>query len=117
MAIIISALGLLGLAAYTAERKRKEIGIRKTLGASVSAIVAMMSGDFVKLSFIAALIGCPVAYYLVQQFLAGYVYHVEVGWELFVITAATVLAISLLTVIFQVTRAAVANPVDALRNE
>lgn len=117
MAIIISGLGLLGLAAYTAERKRKEISIRKTMGASVGTIVTMMSADFMKLSVVAALIGCPAAWYLMTKFLEGYAYHTEVGWQLFVLTAVCVLAISLVTVIYQVTKAAVANPIDALRNE
>ncbi len=117
MAIIISGLGLLGLAAFTAEQKRKEISIRKTLGASVSGIVSMMSVDFIKLSLIAALIGCPIAYFLMERFLEGYAYHTSLKWSLFLITACCILAISLLTVIFQVTRAAIANPVDALKNE
>jgi putative ABC transport system permease protein len=117
MAIIISGLGLLGLAAYTAERKRKEISIRKTLGATVAGIVSMMSRDFIVLSSIAAIIGCPVAYFLMEKFLEGYAYHTTPGWELFIITAGAVLLMSLITVIFQVTKAAVANPVDALRNE
>lgn len=117
MAIIISALGLLGLAAYTAENKRKEISIRKTLGASVTGIVRMMSADFVKLSVIAALIGCPVAWYLMTKFLEGYAYHTDLSWGLFLLTAVCVLLIALVTVIFQVTRAAVTNPIDALRNE
>ncbi len=117
MAIIISGLGLLGLAAYTAERKRKEISIRKTMGASVTGIVTMMSTDFVKLSLIAAVIGCPIAYYLMTKFLEGYAYHADLEWGLFVLTAICVLLISLTTVIFQVAKAAVANPIDALRNE
>jgi ABC-type antimicrobial peptide transport system permease subunit len=117
MAIIISGLGLLGLAAYTAERRRKEISIRKTLGASVSGIVSMMSTDFAKLSLIATVIGCPVAYYLMEKFLEGYAYHTTLDWSLFLITALSVLVISLFTVIIQVTKAAIANPVDALRNE
>lgn len=117
MAIVISALGLLGLAAYTAERKRKEISIRKTMGASVSRIVIMMSADFVKLSIVAALIGCPAAWYFMTKFLEGYAYHTEPGWGLFAITVGCVLMISLVTVIFQVAKAAVANPIDALRNE
>jgi putative ABC transport system permease protein len=117
MAIIISGLGLLGLAAYTAERKRKEISIRKTLGATVTGIVSMMSRDFLRLSLIATLIGCPIAYYLMEKFLEGYAYHTELSWELFLVTAICVLLISLATVIFQVTKAAIANPVDALRNE
>jgi len=117
MAIIISGLGLLGLAAFTAEQKRKEISIRKTLGASVSGIVSMMSIDFIKLSLIATIIGCPVAYLLMERFLEGYAYHTPLKWSLFVITACSILAIALVTIIFQVTRAALANPVDALRNE
>jgi putative ABC transport system permease protein len=117
MAIIISGLGLIGLAAYTAERKRKEISIRKTLGASVSGIISMMSGDFVKLAIIATIIGCPVAYLLMREFLAGYSYHTELTWTLFFFTAVVVMIVSILTVIFQVTKAALANPVDALRHE
>jgi hypothetical protein len=117
MAVIISGLGLVGLAAYTAEKRRKEISIRKTLGASVTGIVSMMTSDFVKLSLVAAIIGCPVAYYLMQQFLEGYAYHTELHWGIFVITALAVTIMALFTVIFQVTRAAIANPVDALRNE
>jgi len=117
MAVIISGLGLLGLAAYTAERKRKEISIRKTMGASVGGIVTMMSADFVKLSLLAAFIGCPTAWYFMTKFLEGYAYHTELGWGLFALTAGCVLLISLITVIFQVAKAAIANPIDALRNE
>jgi ABC-type antimicrobial peptide transport system permease subunit len=117
MAIIISGLGLLGLAAYTAERRKKEISIRKTLGATVSGIVSMISRDFVKLSIIAAIIGCPVSYLLMEQFLSKYAFHAELNWTVFILTALCVTVISVLTVIFQVIRAAMANPVDALRNE
>jgi putative ABC transport system permease protein len=117
MAIIISGLGLLGLAAYTAERKRKEISIRKTLGASVASLVAMISREFVRLSLIAAAIGCPLAYYLMEQFLSGYAYHTDLTWQLFAVTALGMSVICLATVIYQVLKAAVANPVDALRNE
>jgi putative ABC transport system permease protein len=117
MAIIISGLGLIGLAAYTTERKRKEISIRKTLGASVTTLITMMSRDFAKLSLVAAVIGCPVAYLLMQKFLESYAYHTALEWSIFIYTALAVLTLSLLTVIFQVAKAAVANPVDALRNE
>jgi putative ABC transport system permease protein len=117
MAILISGLGLLGLAAYTAERRKKEISIRKTLGASVAGIVTMISADFVKLCVIAAIIGCPVAYYLMREFLSGYAFHTTLDWTVFLATALSVTGICILTVIFQVIRAAVANPVDALRNE
>lgn len=117
MAIIISVLGLLGLAAYTADRRRKEISIRKTLGATVTGIVSMVSSDFVRLSLIAALIGCPLSYWLMEKFLAGYAYHTSLDWRIFAATALVITLISMLTVIFQVVRAALANPVDALRNE
>jgi putative ABC transport system permease protein len=117
IAIIISGLGLLALAAYTAERKKKEISIRKTLGASVGSIVALMSSEFARLSLIAAVIGCPVAWYLMDKFLEGYQYHMDLTFDIFIVTAIAVVMISLVTVIFQVARAAIANPVDALRNE
>jgi len=117
MAIIISGLGLLGLAAYAAEKRRKEISIRKTLGASVSGIVAMMSTDFIRLSVISALIGCPLAYLLMKRFLEGYAYHTELEWQIFIVTSVAVTTLAIVTVIFQVTKAAMANPVDALRNE
>ncbi len=117
MAIIISTLGLLGLVAYTAERKKKEISIRKTMGASVSSLIAMMSQEFAVLSLLAAAIGCPVSWWLMQKFLSGYAYRTEPGWEVFVFTAVLVLLLSLVIVLYQVTKAAMANPVNALRNE
>lgn len=117
IAIIISGLGLLALAAYTAERRKKEISIRKTLGASVGTIVSLMASDFAKLSVIAALVGCPIAWYLMSKFLEGYAYHMDLSIDIFLITGVVVVVISVATVIFQVAKAAVANPVDALRNE
>lgn len=117
MAIIISALGLLGLAAYTAERRKKEISIRKTLGASVSSLVTMMCKDFAVLSLVAAVVGCPVAYYLMSEFLASYSYHTSLRWEIFAITIVLTSAIALATVIYQVTKAALVNPADTLRSE
>lgn len=117
IAIIISGLGLLALAAYTAERRKKEISIRKTLGASVSTLITLMAREFAVLSLIAAVIGCPVAYYFMGVFLEGYAYHMDLGAGIFVLTAAIVVIIAIVTVMFQVARAAVANPVDSLRNE
>jgi len=117
IAIIISGLGLLALAAYTAERRKKEISIRKTLGASVTTIVSLMAGDFAKLSMIAAIVGCPIAWWLMGLFLSGYAYHMDLTVDIFLVTAIAVVVISIATVMFQVAKAAVANPVDALRNE
>ncbi len=117
MAIVISGLGLLGLAAYTTERRRKEIGIRKTLGASVSRLVVMISGNFLRLSLVATVVGLPVAYLLMKKYLENYAYHTELSWHIFAVTAVVVAVLSVAIVIFQVAKAAVANPVDALRNE
>jgi len=117
MAIIISGLGLLGLAAYTAERRKKEISIRKTLGASVTSLVTMMSKDFAALSLMATIIGCPVAWLLMKKFLESYAYRTEPGWSVFLITALSVIALSQLIVVYQVAKAALANPVNSLRNE
>lgn len=117
IAIIISGLGLLALAAYTAERRKKEISIRKTLGASVGTIVSLVASDFARLSIIAAFVGCPLAWYFMSKFLEGYAYHMDLSVWIFVFTAIAVVVISIVTVIFQVAKAAVANPVDALRNE
>ena len=117
LAILISVLGLLGLAAYTAEKKKKEISIRKTLGASIPGIVASISGEFLRLNLIAAAIGCPLAYFWMGKFLDGYAYHTDLRWQTFAWTAVLVMIISFFTVVFQVVKAALANPVDALRNE
>jgi ABC-type antimicrobial peptide transport system permease subunit len=105
------------LAAYTAEKRKKEISIRKTMGASVSNLVVMMSRDFTKLSLLAILLGCPVAFFLMNWFLGGYAYHTPLTLDVFVATSAVVLVLSLVTVVFQVTKAAMANPVNSLRNE
>lgn len=117
LAIIISGLGLLGLAAYTTERKRKEIGIRKTLGASVPTLITMIAADFLKLSVIASVIGVPVSYFLMSKFLEAYAYRTALTWDIFLATAFMAALLSVAIVIFQVTKAALANPVNALRNE
>lgn len=117
MAIFISSLGLLGLAAYATERKKKEISIRKVLGATVPNLISMMSKEFVLLTCIALVIGCPTAYYLMQNFLQGYAYHVELGYMIFLLTGVGLLLVTLSVILFQVTRAAVANPTNNLRSE
>lgn len=117
MAVIISGLGLFGLAAFTTERKRKEIGIRKTLGASVAGLITNMSGQFLRLSLFASIIGIPIAYWLMDRFLQSYAYHAELSWVIFVGTALLIALLSVMIVIFQVTKASMANPVHALRNE
>lgn len=117
MAILISALGLLGLASYSTERKKKEISIRKVLGASVPNLIMFMSTEFIILTLVALTIGCPVAYYLMNEFLRGYAYHVSISFTIFIKAAVGLLIITLGVILYQVSRAALNNPVDNLRNE
>lgn len=117
LAIIISCLGLFGLAAYTAERRTKEIGIRKVLGASVSGITGLLSKDFLMLVSISAVIAFPLAWWGMEKFLQNYSYRVSIHWWVFVLAAAVALLIALITISFQSIKAAIANPVKSLRTE
>ena len=117
IAILISCLGLFGLAAYTAERRIKEIGVRKVLGASVPNLVALLSGNFTKLVLIAFVIATPVTWYLMDAFLQQYAYHTELSPMVFVLVGLLALVIAWLTVSYQSIKAALANPVDSLRTE
>ena len=117
LAIIISCLGLFGLAAYTAERRTKEIGIRKVLGASVSGIAGLLSKDFVKLVLIASVIAFPIAWWAMHSWLQGYSYRIEISWWIFIAAGSVALLIALITISFQAIRAATANPVKSLRTE
>ncbi len=117
LAILISCLGLFGLAAYTAEQRSKEIGVRKVLGASVSGIVKLLSKDFLKLVGIAILIAIPVAYWAMNDWLQDFSYRIEINWMVFIIAGLTAILIALATVSFQAIRAAIANPVDSLKTE
>ena len=117
LAIIISCLGLFGLAAYTAERRIKEIGIRKVLGASVSGITALLSKDFIKLVWVSCMVAFPVAYWAMHKWLQNYQYRIEISWLIFLIAGLLAILIALLTVSFQAVKAAVANPVKSLRTE
>jgi putative ABC transport system permease protein len=117
VAVLISCLGLLGLASFTAERRMKELGIRKVMGASAINLVIMLCSDFTRLIVLGLLIGIPIAWYLGSQYLEAYVFHSELNVWIFVITAAVILFIALLTVVYQSARAAMTNPVDSLRSE
>jgi putative ABC transport system permease protein len=117
LAIFISCLGLFGLAAYTAEQRTREIGIRKVLGASVRQVLVLLSGDFILLVGISCLIAAPVAYYFLHQWLAGYYYRITISPLVFVAAAAVALVITAMTVGFQSVRSAMKNPVTALRSE
>lgn len=116
-AIFISCLGLFGLATFTAETRIKEIGIRKVLGASILQITSLLSKDFVKLILLANVIGLPIAYYLIDKWLADFTYKTTISWWVFGISGISAIGIALLTVSWQSIKAAVANPVKSLRSE
>lgn len=117
IAIFISCLGLFGLAAYTAQMRTKEIGVRKVLGSSVSGIIELLAKDFVKLVLIAILIATPIAWYLMNAWLKEFAYKINLGWNVFVFAGLIALAIALVTISFQSIKAAIANPVKSLRTE
>ncbi|MFK7749480.1 MAG: ABC transporter permease, partial [Kordia sp.] len=117
LAILISCLGLFGLTAYTAEQRRKEIGVRKVLGASVSDIVKLLSKDFLKLVIISIVIAIPIAWYFMNNWLQGYTYRIEISWWVFAIAGFSAIVIAMLTVSFQAIKAAISNPVNSLRSE
>ena len=117
IAILISCLGLFGLATFSAEQRIKEIGVRKVLGASVTGIVTLLSKDFLKLVGIAIVIASPVAWFLMNKWLQSFAYRTPISWWVFVITAFIALFIALVTISFQAIKAAVANPVKSLRTE
>jgi putative ABC transport system permease protein len=117
LTIFISCIGLFGLSVLAAEKRIKEIGVRKVLGASVASVVTALSKDFLKLVAISLLIALPVAWYLTHQWLQSYPYRTTMSWWLFAATGFSILAVALLTVCFQAIRAAVANPVNSLRTE
>ncbi|MDO3625104.1 ABC transporter permease [Mucilaginibacter sp. BT774] len=117
LTIFISCIGLFGLATLSAERRRKEIGIRKVLGASVEGIVRKLSTDFAKLVAIAAIIAVPAAWWAMHKWLENYPYRIDINAWIFVLAGAVVLFIALVTVSYQAIRAAIANPVNSLRTE
>ena len=117
LTIIITGLGLLGLASYMAEQRTKEIGIRKVLGASVFSIVALMSKDFSRLVVIAFMISAPLAWWLLTQYLERYPVRTALPWWIFPITGLIALVFALVVVTTQSLRAAHANPVNSLRSE
>ncbi|WPQ62342.1 FtsX-like permease family protein [Chitinophaga sancti] len=117
LAVLISALGLFGMASFMAEQRTKEIGIRKVLGASVINVWGLLSKEFIVLVIIAILIAVPVAYYLMHNWLQNYNYRTNIPWQIFVLSGIGALAITLITISFQSIKAAMANPVKSLRTE
>lgn len=117
IAILISCLGLFGLAAFTAERRQKEIGIRKVLGATMSNIVTLLSKDFLILVMLGFVFAVPIAWYLMNQWLADFAYKIEIGPGIFALAGGAALLIALATVSWQSIKAALMNPVNSLRSE
>jgi putative ABC transport system permease protein len=117
LAIIISCLGLLGLASYSTMQRTREIGIRKVLGATVSNIVNLLSKDFLKLVIIAIVIASPIAWFAMHKWLQDFAYRIPISWWVFAVAAVAAALIAVLTVSFQAIKAAVSNPVISLRSE
>jgi putative ABC transport system permease protein len=117
MAIIVGCMGLFGLAAFSAEQRIKEIGIRKVLGASVTNITALLSKDFVKLVLIAFVVAFPIAWFAMNRWLEDFEYRISISWWIFPLAAVIALLVAIITVSFQAIRAALANPVKSLRTE
>ncbi len=117
LAVFVACLGLFGLAAFTAEQRTKEIGIRKVLGASIASIVALLSSDFLKLVGLAIVIAAPIAWYGMNQWLTEFAYRIGLDWWVFAAAGLLVMGVALLTVSFQSVKAALMNPVKSLRSE
>ena len=117
ISIFLACLGLFGLAALAAINRTKEIGIRKVLGASISAIIGLLSKDFLKLIVIALIIAVPLAWYFMHNWLQDFAYRINIGWYVFAVTGIVTVLIALITVSFQAIKVAIANPVKSLRTE
>jgi putative ABC transport system permease protein len=117
LSIFIAGLGLFGLCAYVAERRTKEIGIRKVLGASVGSVVTLISKDFLKLTLLATVISFPIAWWVMHKWLQDFAYRISIGWSVFLVAAISTVLIAIVTISFQAIKAAMANPVKNLRTE
>ena len=117
LSILIACLGLFGLAAFNAQKRTKEIGIRKVMGASVSQITYRLSSDFLKLVLVAILISLPIGWFAMNKWLEDFSYRIEIGWWVFALATLLAVAIAILTVSYQSIKAAIANPVKSLRTE
>ncbi|UII24197.1 ABC transporter permease [Fulvivirga ligni] len=117
LAIFLGCIGLLGLSALMISHRIKEIGIRKVLGASLSSIVTLLSADFAKLILVAVVIAAPLSWYIMSRWLQGFAYHIDMPWEVFIISGVVLVAVSLLTISTQTIGAAMRNPSDVIRND
>ncbi|MEN0051919.1 MAG: FtsX-like permease family protein, partial [Bacteroidota bacterium] len=117
LAIFIACLGLFGLATFMAQRRTKEIGVRKVLGASIANLIGLLAKDFLKLVMIALIFAIPIAYYFMNQWLDNFAYAIQIQWWVFALTAIIALGIALLTISFQSVKTALANPINSLKNE
>jgi ABC-type antimicrobial peptide transport system permease subunit len=117
LAIFISCLGLFGLAAYTAQIRTREIGVRKVLGASVTGIIKLLAVDFIKLVLVAILVAVPVSWFAMNKWLQDFAYKINIGWFVFVLAGFIAILIAVLTISFQSIKAAISNPIESLRTE
>ncbi|MEO6686467.1 MAG: FtsX-like permease family protein, partial [Dyadobacter sp.] len=117
LAIVISCLGLLGLAAFTAEQRTKEIGIRKVMGANVASVIALLSKDFMKLILVSIIIASPLAWYAMDKWLQDFAYHIDLSWGIFMLAGCIAVCVAMFTVSFQSVKAALMNPVKSLKSE
>ncbi|MCB0847355.1 MAG: ABC transporter permease, partial [Bacteroidetes bacterium] len=117
IAMFIACLGLLGLATFTAERRSREISIRKVLGASVPELVVLLSGAFIRLVIVSVFISVPIGYFLMKNWLENFAYHTDLSVSLFIISGVMAIIIAWLTVSYQSIKAAILNPINSLRSE
>jgi putative ABC transport system permease protein len=117
ISILISCLGLFGLATFAAQQRTKEIGVRKVLGASVGSIVLLLSRDFLKLVLIAIIIASPLAWFAMNRWLQDFQYRIDIPWWVFVVAGVLAILIAFITISFQSIKAALMNPVKSLRAE
>ena len=117
IAVVIACLGLFGLASFTAERRTREIGIRKVLGASLPGIVRLLSGEFMGLVLLAGLLACPAAYYIMNGWLRNFAYRIDLGIATFILPVILTMAIALLTVGYRAVKAGLTDPAETLKYE
>ena len=117
LSIFVACLGLFGLTAFTIKQRFREIGIRKVLGASVTAVVSLLSKDLLRLVFISIIIASPLAWFFMNKWLEDFAYHIQINGWFFLLTGICALLIAFLTVSFQAIKAAITNPVKSLRTE